>query len=714
MTKNKFYKKICYDLAIGGSLCGLLTQATAQENTKSQPNIIVILADDMGFSDLGCYGGEIETPNLDNLAATGIRFIQFYNTARCCPTRASLLTGLYQHQAGMGHMVAKPFPENPGYINNLNDNCVTIAQVLKTVGYFTIVTGKWHVGHKEMEDWPIQRGFDRFYGAPVSGGYYYHPKKGRPIAEGNEIIYEYGDKMPDGWYCTDAWTDHAIKYINEAIGEQKPFFLYLAHVAPHFDLQAPEEDIKKYIGKYKGGWDKVREDRYKKLIEMGIIDEKYPLPPPTEGNPVWDNLSEEKKIFQDSVMATYAAVIDHLDQSIGRLVDSLKTKNIFDNTLLIFLSDNGSCSQGGKMGSNKEAPPVGSPQSRVLIGKAWANASNTPFRYHKRMVHEGGIATPFIVHWPQQIDKNLHGTFNRQKGHVVDIMATCIDIAGANYPSVYNENKIVPLQGKSLLPYFNGSSITNHEELYFEHEGHRSIIKDDWKLVTHPNKKNYTHASVFPLQLFSLYNLQKDRTEVNDLSNEYPEKVLELANLWQEWAINADVVPKPGDIKKEAKDLYKNPSDKNLLGYSKGYTYKLYNVDQKDRLPDLRHQKAEISNVASSWNKITSKKADVNAIMIEGYFEAMEEGAYHFKINSENYSNLYIGDRLVALNDGIQENEVKIFLKQGVHNIRIDGIYSTSELSFELSYKTPEDKEYIDLTKNIYYKLESLTNAKTQ
>ena len=506
------------------------TRRTGNDKRPDKPNVIVIMCDDMGFSDIGCYGSEIETPNLDKLAANGLRFTQFYNTARCCPTRASLLTGLYSHQAGVGHMTGDY--GQPGYIGRLNKKCVTIAEALKPAGYRTFVTGKWHVGAKEKDWWPLQRGFDRFYGVPEGGGFYFKPTAGRSIVLDNEILHtKDGSAVPEGWYSTDAWTDHGIKFVEQAVKQKQPFFWYLAHNAPHWPLQATDEDITRYKGKYLKGWDALRAERHRRMMKMGIVTKNWPITPRDSQAPAWDQLDDAKKEEMDLKMAIYAAQIDRVDQNIGKLVAKLKELGIFENTLILFLADNGGCAEGGKFGFDRHKDKrIGTAESHSSYGLAWANASDTPFRRYKHWVHEGGIATPLIAHWPAVIKQR--GKLTHQPGHVIDIMATCVDVARAQYPSEYNGNKIIPMEGRSLVPAFGNKPI-DREAIYWEHEGNRAVRLGKWKLVSrHPED-------------WELYDLEADRTELNDLSEKYPEKLAGLKELYKSWAERCGVRPWP-------------------------------------------------------------------------------------------------------------------------------------------------------------------------
>lgn len=499
---------------------------------KKQPNILLIMVDDMGFSDVGCYGGEINTPNIDKLAANGLRYTHFYNTGRCCPTRASLLTGLYSHKTGMGWMTASDLG-HPGYTGDLNENCVTIAQALKPAGYRCYVSGKWHVTHTRFEtgdgskhNWPLQRGFDRFYGGLSGGGSYYKP---RTLAIDNKNI-----KAPKNYYYTDATAEYAVKFINEHYKKhsKKPFFLYTAFYAPHRPLHAKPEDIAQYKGKYMVGWDKVRADRYKRQLKMGLIDDKWDLSTRDEKVPAWKDVPESEKPLWDMRMATYAAQIDCMDQGVGRILKTLKQKNALKNTVVIFLSDNGGCAEPAGKG---DIDIIGTAKTNESYRTAWANASDTPFRRYKQEVHEGGIATPLIVHWPKGLCVPK-GSFSHTVGHVIDIMPTCLELAGARYPAEYNGKDIYPVAGKSLVPTFNGQDVPR-EALYFEHQANRAVRMGKWKLVSKGNnKKPYTGP-------WELYDIEKDRTELNDLSQKFPDIAEKLKKMWHEWAVENNVLP---------------------------------------------------------------------------------------------------------------------------------------------------------------------------
>lgn len=498
----------------------------------AKPNIIVILTDDMGYLDIGCYGSEIETPNLDQLAKAGIRFSSFYNTGRCSPTRSSLMTGLYSHQAGMGLLTKDEGLQNPGYRGRLMRRSVTIAEVLGAAGYRSIITGKWHLGDAKEEWLPLARGFDRFYGCPQGGGFYFRPsswKAPRTIMQLNQILYDQKNDPPIGWYATDAFTDEGLKYVKEAVEDKKPFFWYLAYNAPHYPLQAKPEDIAKYRGKYLEGWDKIRQQRYEKLVELGLIESKWKLSPRGSGIPPWGALSDHDKEEQDLRMATYAAMIDCVDQNVGKIIKSLKEQGVYEDTLILFLHDNGGDASGGILGRNQGEGKAGTADSLVHYGKCWANLSDVPFRKYKGMVHEGGISTPLIAHWPKGIDASLEGNIAKDPAHLIDLMASIVDITGATYPTNFKGHEIIPMEGESLMPVFQGNLLKRNKPIFFEHEGNRAVRQGKWKLVALKRKP------------WELYDMEADRTELNNLTTEMPEKVRAMAEHYRAWSERAFV-----------------------------------------------------------------------------------------------------------------------------------------------------------------------------
>jgi arylsulfatase len=502
--------------------------ADIEPAAPARPNIVVILVDDMGFSDISCYGSEIQTPRLDELASKGLRFTQFYNTGRCCPTRASLLTGLYSHQAGIGHMVDDR--GLPGYRGQLNDQCVTLAQVLKSAGYFTSMSGKWHVG-QEHGVVPWTRGFDASLNSPAGGFYYPQDPRAELYLNGKKLNV-HGPELPSNWYTTDLYTDYAIKFVDEGIAAKKPFFLYLPYNAPHFPLEAPLDEIAKFRGKYKIGWDALRQQRNESEIKLGVVEKTWALSPRPDVVKSWDALTANEQDRFDHIMAIYAAVIQHMDTAVGRLVDALAERGVLNNTLILFMSDNGGNAESGPNGTLKGDPP-GSPASTVFEGQSWATLSNTPFRRYKHFNHEGGIATPLIAYWPAKI--TTPGALRTQVGHVIDIMPTCVELSGAKYPTTFNGKPILPMEGRSLLPAFDDKPI-QRDALFWEHEGNAAVRVGDWKLVRY--KRNGP---------WELYDMAADRTELHDLATAQPQRAKDLLAQWQAWAIRAHVEPAPGD-----------------------------------------------------------------------------------------------------------------------------------------------------------------------
>lgn len=507
---------------------GLEARTVGDDSAGSRPNIVLMMADDMGFSDLGCYGGEIATPHLDGLAANGLRFTQFYNSARCCPTRAALLTGLHPHQAGIGHMTGDS--GTPSYRGYLNERCRTIAEHLKPAGYQTLAVGKWHVGSKPGQ-WPLDRGFERYFGTPAGGGFYFKEalefRKGF-VTLGNEKV-----DYPAGAYVTDLFTDHALRFIEAAAEGEDPFFLYFAHIAPHWPLQAKEEDIAKYAERYQAGWEAIRTERFERQKELGLFDESLEVSPVDERGQTWENLQPAQRTDLARRMAVYAAQIDSIDQNVGRLTARLKELGEFDNTVFLFLSDNGCSAEGGPGGfrRNNAAAPIGSPESYASAGLEWANVCNTPFRKYKMETHEGGISSPLIVHWPKGIGRG--GEFERQPGHVIDLLPTCLELADAKEERDGGDAALLPLEGVSLVPAFRGERAQRSDALYWEHEGNRAIRSGDWKLVA-------GHR-----QGWELYDLASDRTELHNLAAEKPQKVRELRSQWEAWGARVGVQPWP-------------------------------------------------------------------------------------------------------------------------------------------------------------------------
>lgn len=549
-------------------ICGCVFSPEKGESVQQKdgrPNIVLIMADDLGFSDLGCYGSEINTPHLDSLARNGLRFSQFYNTSRCCPTRASLLTGLYNHQAGIGNMTTDR--HTPAYSGHILKSSVTLAEVLKEAGYHTGMVGKWHVSNtivqdnpKEqmawlnhqayhplfspLEQYPTSRGFEKYYGNIWGVVNFFDPFS---LVYGTEPVRE----VPEDYYHTDAINDSAAAFVRQFSREDdRPFFLYVAQTAPHWPLHALPEDIEQYKDTYKVGWEAIRKARYQSMIEKGIIEKaRYPLPPRWKNELNWEDNPHKK--WDARAMAVHAAMIDRMDQGIGRIIDALREEGELENTLILFLSDNGASSEdcqqfgpgfdrpGKTRGGRKIIYPVdkkvlpGPETTFASIGKQWASVANTPFRYWKMESWEGGVHTPLIAFWPEGITAP-EGSVTDQMGHVMDFMATFVDLANTDYPDAYNGHVITPLQGESLVPIFKGEKREGHSAIFNEHAGGRSVRTADWKLVTLDAKKPW-----------ALFDMNKDRTETNNVAGKHPQVVQKLADRWRIWAKNNQVLPKP-------------------------------------------------------------------------------------------------------------------------------------------------------------------------
>ncbi len=525
-------------------LLAALFGGSAFANAAEKPNIVVILVDDMGFSDLGCYGSEIPTPNLDKLAAGGVRFTHFYNTGRCCPTRAALLTGLYSHQTGVGHMVEDK--NQPGFRGRLNDKCVTFAEVLKPAGYFTAMTGKWHVGQNHGVT-PWGRGFDRSLSA-AAGGFYYPGSKNAKLFLNGESLAVDDPRLPKDWYSTDLWTTFGLKFVDDAREAGKPFFLYLAHNAPHFPLQAPADAIDSFRGKYRDGWDALRKKRHARQVELGIVDkgwEPTPRPPAIRD---WSVLAAEDQDRFDRIMATYAACVSRMDRAVGDLVQGLERRGVLENTLILFMSDNGGNAEAGPNGRSVGDPTKA--DSDWFCGESWAFLQNTPFRRYKHFNHEGGIATPLIAHWPKGI--SARGELRAQPAHLIDVMATTVEVGAATYPAEFGGKTILPMEGQSLVPAFANRPI-EREALFWEHEGNAAVRVGDMKLVRLGRNGAW-----------ELYDLKADRTERHDLAGDRPELVRELAGKWEAWArrANAILIEEPGKAAAKKKNAAKKKQAK--------------------------------------------------------------------------------------------------------------------------------------------------------
>ena len=535
MTRREFLR------ALGGGATALAMPARQAPGEGAaagkRPNIVLIMADDMGFTDLGCYGGEIGTPNLDRLAADGLRFGQFYNCALCGPSRAALMTGLYPHQAGVGER----------WTGLLSKRSVTIVELLKQAGYATNVVGRldmvtadnWH------DPQMIRRHADHFFGSTghVGPGNYFQAVRDTPFHLDGKPY-----QVPlKGFYKTDALTDYAVRFIGEAAKRAGPFFLYAAYNAPHWPLHAKEADIARYRRTYRAlGWDELRARRYKRLTELGLIDARCPLSPRDPRVPPWNKAAHQR--WEAERMAVYAAQIDCMDRNIGRILGAIRKAGAEQNTLVLFLSDNGPSDQAWPRQLDRKGRPwrrdgtptrvgnkptimPGGPDTFVTYGPPWANVSNTPLRLYKGTSHEGGIATPLIAYWPQVIKPG--GAITQQVGHIIDIMATCLDVAGVAYPPAFGGRKVLPLEGKSLLPIFQGKRREGHEALCWQLRGSRAVRMGKWKLVALRRKP------------WELYDMEADRAETNNLADRYPQRVKEMTAIHRAWARRCGVV-RPG------------------------------------------------------------------------------------------------------------------------------------------------------------------------
>lgn len=529
-----------------------------------KPNIIVVMVDDLGYSDLGCYGGEISTPNIDSLAYGGLRFTQMYNGARCCPSRAALLTGLHPHQAGIGQMTTDLGV--PAYQGYLRDGCVTIAEVMKTAGYRTLLSGKWHVSgswdNRDRANWvlgdkkhplPKQRGFDRSFGLLNAADSYWNPKS---LILEDKLI----DVETDDFHMTDAIADHAVEQIDESVALGMPFFQYVAFTAPHWPLHAWEDDIAKYEGRYMAGYDAIRTSRHEEQKGLGVVDDRWEISPRDSDSPDWNDVQDRE--YEDLRMAVYSAMIEQVDRGVGRIIDTLKKHGVFENTVIMFLSDNGGCAELFQEDSDwpdasqwetsmtLDGQPVrcgdipdlrpGPDTTFQAVELPWANVSDTPFRLFKRWIHEGGISTPFIVHWPDQIRQS---SILGNPMHIIDISATCYEIAGAQYPAEHHGTEITPLEGESFLPALQGRKWDRQQPITVEHEGNRGIRIGDWKLVAEWDRP------------WELYNITEDRTEQNDLVDGEKDRAKDLEKQYFEWAERCEVLPWPVDPKVMAKRL---------------------------------------------------------------------------------------------------------------------------------------------------------------
>jgi len=523
----------------------------------SLPNIVIILADDLGYSDLGCYGGEIATPNLDKLAANGLRFTHFYNTPRCSPSRASLLTGLHPHQTGIGLLTDHNFEED--YAGTLNDRCITIPEVLGPLGYRSYMSGKWHLSgdfQKSNGAWPNDRGFDHHYGILSCGSSFFNPTT---LVRNGQNVEAEAAADPD-YYMTDAFTDDAVACIERHQLEHpdKPFFQYIAHTAPHSPMHAKPEDIAKYRGRFAKGWDQLRKERYQRQKAMGLIDAQWEISPRDPAVPPWETLSRDMQEWEARRMETYAAMVDCLDRNVGRVVEALEKTGQLENTLILFLSDNGASAEGrgpitrpdGTPGGDHPAIIPGSDKTWMHYGVGWANVSTTPFRLYKHWTHEGGIATPFIAHWPKRI--TTRGEIRHQPAYLPDVMSTVLAITGAPYPEQFHSKPIAQPEGVDLQPVFAGETLPERMQ-FWEHEGNAAVREGSWKLVL-----NF-HAAPSGTRVqrqmrgdWELYDTAKDRTELCNVASQHPERVQRMKTAYEQWASRAGVIPRETWLKKAA------------------------------------------------------------------------------------------------------------------------------------------------------------------
>ncbi len=538
----------------------VLTLAALPALAVDRPNIIFILLDDLGYSDLGCYGGEIETPNIDRLAEGGVRFESFYNSARCCPSRAALMTGLYPPQTGIASFTTRnPRPDRgPAYLGRLNDRCVTLGETLGKAGYGTYYVGKWHL-HNETG--PTQRGFDEFF------GYAFHHSHDQWAADFYERLPKGRKKeidRPQGeFYATDVFNEYAVEFIKQGQRPNKPWFLFLGHSSPHFPVQAPAGSADKYFDRYLRGWDVLRDERWARMKQIGLIDgkrwsftERSLVPVDRDDiangfsgkpNPAWDAIDEPRQKDLARRMALFAASVDHVDQGVGKIIEHLKQTGEFDNTVIMLTSDNGACYEWGPYGFDRrsregytklhtgdELRQMGGPGTYSSYGSAWANLGNTPFKLYKHFTTEGGTASPFIVHWPGGIKRA--GGRVRERGHIIDIMPTVREITGAEYPMDFAGRDVQPEEGVSLVPALNGKKL-GKRPLYFEHNLSRGLIEGDWKAVR--GKRQPTEVT------WELYNLKKDRSETRNLADRYPDRVAEMAAKWEEYANRTGIEYEP-------------------------------------------------------------------------------------------------------------------------------------------------------------------------
>jgi arylsulfatase A-like enzyme len=568
----------------------------ASARCADRPNILVVLADDLGYSDLGCYGGEINTPNIDSLARHGVRFTQMYNSARCCPSRASLMTGLYPSQAGIGDFTtATPDTKRgPGYLGRLNNQCATLAEALGSAGYGCYYVGKWHL-HEATG--PIERGFDEFYGYTrgyahdqYDADYYQRLPEGR-----NKEI----DPPRDEFYATDVFNEYALEFVQQGQKSDQPWFLFLGHSSPHFPVQAPADRADKYDDVYARGWDVLREERFDRMQEIGLVDgPRWKLTPRSivpvdrediangfagEPNPSWNSLDAARRRDLARRMAVFAAMVESVDDGVGRLVQHLAKTGDLNNTFILFVSDNGACYEWGPFGFDgpsrngtttlrlgDEVREIGGRGTHQSYGSAWANLGNTPFRMYKHFTHEGGICAPCIVHWPDGIGSP--DQWIRHSAHLMDVMPTLLEVAAAKYPHNLNGNDILPAEGVSLLPAMRGEPLAERS-IGFDHQGAHALRQGDWKAV---RSKRMPHEIQW-----ELYNLAEDRCETKDLSEDHPDRLEAMVETWEQWARRVQVTNEAASARTHSDSLSrrlrrghvqpgdrKNDSETSVLGSS--------------------------------------------------------------------------------------------------------------------------------------------------
>jgi arylsulfatase len=519
--------------------------AVAMAQSRRRPNILLILADDLGYSDLGCFGGEIETPNLDRLAASGVRFTQLYNNARCCPSRAALMTGQHPHKVGMGNMVGgQARSEYPGFIGRISESVPFLPAVLRDAGYTTLMSGKWHLGDRPD---PVERGFDEFFGMVHGFDSFWDASKYTRLPAGRLRL-----SAKEPFYATDAITDHALDFLSRArsTGGGKPWFLYLAYNAPHFPLHAPKPLIDKYQKVYEQGWDVIREKRFDRMKKLGLVDPRWMMSPRSvvgpnrvsvlngwseKQNPAWDTIPEDRRTDLARRMAVFAAMVDQMDRQIGRVLEDLEGKGELDNTLILFCSDNGACAEWDPWGFDLRSGPdnilhtgaklqeMGQTGTYHSYGSAWANTGNTPWRLYKHYTHEGGISTPCIAHWPARMTTRMRGGKQDQPWHFIDILPTLASVAGSKPPAACS--------GVDMSPMFSGKPV-KRGPMFWEHEGSRAVRDGKWKIT-----------AVYPTGKWELYDIEADRTEQNDLAAKHPDRVRRMAAQWEAWARANQAVP---------------------------------------------------------------------------------------------------------------------------------------------------------------------------